>query len=183
MNNPQKETPGSAVASLVLGILGMILIGPLGAIPAIICGHLARTKIKQKPHTYTGDGLAVAGLVLGYVSLVIFAVVVMVYASLMVPNLTKGTDSGDPSAASRTAIAVVSTAIDLYETDTGKLPNNLDSLLVKSSELNWNGPYLRESESLLDGWGTPLDYKPDGYMYTVVSAGPDCIIGTSDDIK
>ena len=181
MNNHQKETPGSAVASLVLGILGMILIGPLGAIPAIICGHLAINKIKQAPNNYSGNGLAVAGLVLGYVSLVISAVVAVMFATLALPSLD-GKDKG-ASTLSMARIATVSVAIDLYETDTGKLPINLNNLLMSSNEPNWNGPYLREAESIMDAWGTPLDYKPNDYGYTVISAGPDCIVGTPDDIK
>jgi hypothetical protein len=56
------------VVSLVFGILSWCVLPFIGAIVAIICGHLARGEIRRSPpdnHT-EGDGLAVAGLVLGY---------------------------------------------------------------------------------------------------------------------
>lgn len=57
------KTSGSAVASLVFS-----LVGPLGCIPAIICGHLALRRIRRQPGL-GGHGLALAGLVIGYVVL------------------------------------------------------------------------------------------------------------------
>ena len=185
MINQQKNTASVAVASLVLGILGLILIGPLGAIPAIICGHLARTKIKQNPQTLTGDGLAVAGLILGYITLVLSVVITIVYFTVSAANAKAGEESENTAriAISRSAVGMIAVAIDLYESDNGQLPTSLNNLIVKGNESNWNGPYVRKTESLLDGWGSPLDYKPNGNIYSLVSAGPDQIIGTSDDIQ
>ena len=63
-------TSGSAIASLILGILAWTFLPFIGAILAVILGHLARSEIRRAPPgTFTGDGLAVAGLVLGYVQL------------------------------------------------------------------------------------------------------------------
>jgi hypothetical protein len=58
-------TCGFAVASLVFS-----LVGPLGSLPAIICGHVALRRIKKEP-SLRGYGLGLAGLVIGYVVLVI----------------------------------------------------------------------------------------------------------------
>lgn len=65
---PALPTSGLAVASLVLGIIGAVGGWCMFAIPclvAILLGHLAlaETKTGQK----AGHGMAVAGLVLGYV--------------------------------------------------------------------------------------------------------------------
>ena len=60
------KTSGLAIASLVLS-LSTLLIG-IGFIPGIICGHIARAKIKKDP-TLGGDGLAKAGLIIGYLFL------------------------------------------------------------------------------------------------------------------
>ncbi len=57
---------GFAVASLVLGILWMSW---LGSLLAIIFGNVALTQIDRSEGEQTGRGLAVAGLVLGYVGL------------------------------------------------------------------------------------------------------------------
>lgn len=58
---------GSAVASLVLGLLSLVLCCFTG-LPAIICGHLARGKIRRSNNAFSGHGMATAGLVLGYVT-------------------------------------------------------------------------------------------------------------------
>ncbi|MBL9146830.1 MAG: DUF4190 domain-containing protein [Verrucomicrobiaceae bacterium] len=61
---------GSAIASLVLGILSVVFCCLTG-VPAIICGHLARGKIRRSGGAFSGHGMATAGLVLGYVTTVI----------------------------------------------------------------------------------------------------------------
>ena len=66
MNTPLRQTNSLAVVSLVCGILGWTLLPFLGTIIAIICGHMARSEIRRSPDTQEGDGLAVAGLVMGY---------------------------------------------------------------------------------------------------------------------
>jgi uncharacterized protein DUF4190 len=61
------RTNSLAIASLVTGILAWVACPLLGAILAIIFGHVARGQIKQSGEA--GGGMAVAGLVLGYVNL------------------------------------------------------------------------------------------------------------------
>ena len=51
------------------GILAWILLPFIAAIVAIITGHMAKNEIKKSAGGFTGDGLATAGLVLGYVQL------------------------------------------------------------------------------------------------------------------
>ena len=62
------RTSGLAIASLVLS-----LAIPFGCIPAIVCGHIALRKI-EKDAMIQGRGLALAGLIIGYVVLVLFIV-------------------------------------------------------------------------------------------------------------
>jgi len=66
---PQFDSPQSslAVASLVLSLLSLIL-GPLGYIPGIICGHLARSRMRRNAWL-RGAGFAKAGLIIGYLGL------------------------------------------------------------------------------------------------------------------
>ena len=61
------RTNSLAVASLVSGILSWLLCPFLGAVLAVIFGHVARGQIKQSGEG--GGGMAIAGLVLGYVNL------------------------------------------------------------------------------------------------------------------
>ena len=79
MNDPLKRTSTLAIISLVSGLLGWTLVPWLGSIAAIITGHMARAEIRREPEAVEGDGMAVAGLVLGYsmVALSILAVVMI----------------------------------------------------------------------------------------------------------
>ena len=72
-----EATNGKAVASLVFGILWL---GGLGSIAAIILGHIARTEIRQRGGT--GGGLALAGVILGYVGLALLVVNLVLYIAL-----------------------------------------------------------------------------------------------------
>lgn len=66
------------MASLVCGIIGIVfccLIAPIiGSILAIVFGFVALSHIRQQPQTLRGKGLAVAGLVCGFVGLVLTAI-------------------------------------------------------------------------------------------------------------
>ena len=62
------KTSAGAVWSFVLSRLSLLCFGPLTGIPAIICGHVSHSNIKKSQGTLTGGGLAVAGLVIGYIA-------------------------------------------------------------------------------------------------------------------
>ena len=56
----------------------LLLVLPfLGSIAAVIFGHMARGEIRRQPDRLEGDGLAVAGLVLGYLSIALAVLVVV----------------------------------------------------------------------------------------------------------
>ena len=71
MNAAPRTTSTLAIVSLVSGLLGWSFVPWLGSIVAVITGHLARTEIRREPERLEGDGMAVAGLVLGYAMLVL----------------------------------------------------------------------------------------------------------------
>ena len=71
MNATPRTTSTLAIVSLVSGLLGGSFVPWLGSIVAVITGHLARTEIRREPERLEGDGMAVAGLVLGYAMLVL----------------------------------------------------------------------------------------------------------------
>ena len=61
------QTSGLAIAALVSGIAGWTILPLLGSILAIFLGYAARNEIRRDPDRLTGEGLAVAGLVLGWI--------------------------------------------------------------------------------------------------------------------
>ena len=69
MNLPPRQTSALAITSLISGILGWTLLPWLGSIVAIVTGHMARGEIRRAPERFEGDGLALAGLILGYAML------------------------------------------------------------------------------------------------------------------
>ena len=65
-------TNGLAIASLVLGILALLCLGPITGIPGVICGHMALGQIRRSGQG--GRGLAIAGLVIGYIGIAWFII-------------------------------------------------------------------------------------------------------------
>ena len=73
----QGRTSGLAIASMVLGIVWVYWIG---SILAVIFGHIAISQTKRDP-TLRGRGMAIAGLVLGYVGIAVLIVTILAIAS------------------------------------------------------------------------------------------------------
>jgi hypothetical protein len=71
------ETNALAIVSLVFGVIGWTLMPLIGNVVAIICGHIARGQIRQSGGSQQGDGLALAGLILGYLGLAVGVAVVL----------------------------------------------------------------------------------------------------------
>jgi len=79
---PETSTNPLALASLILGVLGIILfcaggffalpglVSALTGLAAVITGHVALRQIRNSQGRQTGDGTAMAGLLLGYLQIV-----------------------------------------------------------------------------------------------------------------
>ena len=78
--SPTRQTSVSAVVSLIFVILGWTLLPFIGSLVAIVSGHMARSQIRQANGALDGDGLAVAGLVMGYlvIGLAILSIIAIV---------------------------------------------------------------------------------------------------------
>ena len=70
---PPAGTNSMAIASMVLGVAEFFTVG-LTAIPAVICGHIARRQMRET--SQRGDGLATGGLVLGYMAIIFWSVLI-----------------------------------------------------------------------------------------------------------
>ncbi len=66
-----RRTNGFAVGALVCGIIPFF-----GGIPAVVLGHVARGQIKKSGER--GDGMAVAGLILGYLWVSLWVLVILI---------------------------------------------------------------------------------------------------------
>jgi len=74
---PVPPTNGLAIGSMVCGFAGIVTFG-FAAIPAVILGHIARSQIKQTGEP--GDGMAVTGLVLGYMGILGLLFMILIIA-------------------------------------------------------------------------------------------------------
>jgi hypothetical protein len=89
-----KRDSSLAVASLVCGLAAWCIFPVLGAIAAVITGHLAKREIRQSAGTLSGDGMAIAGLILGYTQLGFVILAIFCVVTLIVAGVT-GTDTGN----------------------------------------------------------------------------------------
>jgi len=98
-------TNGKAIASMVLGICFVLTacsffgFSPLAAlfglgtgIPAVILGHMALRQINASGGTQSGQGMAITGLVLGYLSIaagLIAAFLAILFFGILLPSLSQ----------------------------------------------------------------------------------------------
>jgi hypothetical protein len=71
---PYRETNGSAIVSVVLGVLWF---AGIGSLLALVFGYKARREIKNSAGSQKGSGLATAGIILGWIGIAILAIVVV----------------------------------------------------------------------------------------------------------
>ena len=74
-------TSGLAIASMVCGIIAVIAcyIHALFGVPAVICGHMAISAIRSSPVPMAGRGMAIAGLVLGYLGILFTVGIILLF--------------------------------------------------------------------------------------------------------
>jgi hypothetical protein len=85
----ERRNSALAIWSLVLGILSLSCFWLLSAVPAIICGHLAYSRIKRSAGALQGSGLALAGLITGYISIALSLLMIPVLLAIAIPNFVK----------------------------------------------------------------------------------------------
>ncbi|HEY2391676.1 MAG TPA: DUF4190 domain-containing protein [Candidatus Angelobacter sp.] len=111
-----QQTDGGAIASLILGITSFALcLSFFTGIPAIIFGHISRSKIKRSGGRLKGEGMALAGLIMGYLSLPF----ILIVAAIAIPNLLRAKISANES----TAMSTVRTINTLQVTYQAQYPH------------------------------------------------------------
>ncbi len=82
------QMSGFAIASLICGIASWVLFFFIGGILAVVLGHLARREIRRTQGWKRGNGLALSGLIIGYLNIlasiiafVLFLWLVLAFAS------------------------------------------------------------------------------------------------------
>lgn len=159
MPTGKNENSKLAIWSLVLGILSLLCCGIFSAVPAVICGHKAQTKIKASGGVLQGAGMALAGLILGYVAIGLSVVIIPLYAAIAIPSFMKARQDARRSACVGN-LRLIDHAKQQLATANSTM---LDSYVPDMSELI---PYLRGS----------IPVCRDGGVYTVnaITSNPAC---------
>jgi hypothetical protein len=81
---PRQRTSGFAVAALVLGLTSFCTI--VTGILAVIFGNIALGRIARSQGNEKGRGMAIAGIVLGWISIAVLAGLMIVWFSYNLAN-------------------------------------------------------------------------------------------------
>ena len=114
--------------------------------------------------------------------------IIALLATLVAPQVIKYLSKAKTDTATA-QIKNLQSAIELYFLDTGHYPPSNEGLLslIKAPEglMNWNGPYLRNWEGLIDPWGKPYVYVIPGKTneYDLTSYGLDAEPGGEGENK
>jgi hypothetical protein len=73
VENAAQRTSGYAIASLILGIAGFFVFPIVPSILAVVFGQKARDELRRNP-SLGGEGLATAGIVLGWVGIALVGI-------------------------------------------------------------------------------------------------------------
>jgi type II secretory pathway pseudopilin PulG len=118
----EEGSPGTAIASLICGILSLVL-ACLTGIPAIVLGVLAIKKIGRSNGALGGRGMAIAGLVLGSVGTMITGVAIL--AGLAIPAFNQVQEKARMMQAASNARQIIIT-MKSYAADHGGLYPDAD---------------------------------------------------------
>jgi type IV pilus assembly protein PilA len=89
------QTSGKAVGSLICGLVFFV---PFLFVVAIVLGHLALSEIRKSAGRLKGEGIAIAGLVLGYLWIAGIPIILIV-AAIAIPNLLRAKMAANESSA------------------------------------------------------------------------------------
>ena len=167
----QPRTSGMAVASLVLGILGIT------ALVGLILGIISLVQTNRSRGRLRGQGLAIAGICVSAFMMV------FILPAMLFPVFMRASTSARKVRATAD-IQNLTSAVDLYAADNGAPPTTMQGLealqvrpTVPPVPMNWNGPYLGTSDIPRDPWGNPYHYAYPGELnqdgFDIISYGAD----------
>jgi competence protein ComGC len=154
-----------AVMSMVLGVLSIVLSVFVG-IPAVILGHLSKASIRRSNGRLKGDGMALAGLILGYISLFLLPVIAGV-VFVAVPNVFRTKIVTNETTTVSTLKSIYSLA-ENYKVENQEYPASLQ-------ELSSTGLVALDNQLAATGVqsGYQFRYKPtSGQRGYVIHADP-----------
>ena len=150
----EAPTSGKAIGSLVCGIFAFFL---PASIAAIILGHISLSDIRNSAGRIGGKGIAIAGLVLGYLGLIIIPI--MIVAAIAIPNLLRARMAANEASAVGSLRTINNAAMVYATTFENGFPSSLEGFGRATA-----GDATCNHAGLL---GAPLTYgRKTGYIFT-----------------
>jgi type II secretory pathway pseudopilin PulG len=115
----ERPTSGLALASVICGPLGFLTAG-LSGIAAVITGHMALSAIKRSGGMLKGTGMAITGLVTGYLTMLILPAIL---AGLAAPVIMKQRQAADRTVMMNNA-KMLHLAMMSFDADYGTFPSD-----------------------------------------------------------
>ena len=111
------------------------------------------------------------------VELLLVIVILGMLAAVAVVNL-QGVQGEAGVGATRTSIAAIKSAADMYEIRTGKYPDSVEALTQPIGDR----PAPLDDKNTKDAWGNDFQIRRTDKGVEIRSAGPDGSFNTQDDI-
>jgi type II secretory pathway pseudopilin PulG len=154
-------TSGKAIASLVCGIFTFFL---PASIAAIILGHISLSDIRKSAGRVGGKGIAITGLVLGYLGLTIIPI--MIVAAIAIPNLLRARMAANEASAVGSLRSINTAAMVYASKFENGFPSRLEALGSATA-----GDTSCNHAALLDA---PLTFgRKTGYIFTYAAQFPE----------
>jgi len=124
------------------------------------------------------------------VEVLLVVIILGILASMAIPTFVGRSEEARIGAAKSDIEANISTALDLFEADTGGYPTTeqgLQALIERpGGVVNWRGPYFKKAALPKDPWGRLYMYAFPGEhnpaSYDLWSVGKDGADGSGDDV-
>jgi hypothetical protein len=121
----KSETDLKAVLSLGLGMLSFVL-SIFSGIPAVILGHMSRASIRKSGGRLTGEGMALGGLIMGYISIVLIPVLLTV-VGVAIPHYFRPKIVANEASVLKT-LSTINAAAASYKYQNDEYPPTLQEL-------------------------------------------------------
>ena len=132
MATTTQRNSGLAIASLVCSLSSLITC--VGWLPGIICGHLAKSRIRRNP-SLKGGGLATAGLTIGYLILMLEIGTATVHVWRFSTAVKHGFENAAHNLATNNLIITQTQSITASNTDESKEPVQTGVLVTNNQQI------------------------------------------------
>jgi general secretion pathway protein G len=120
--------------------------------------------------------------------LMVVMLILALLATIAAPQVMKHLGKAKTQTA-KIQVDALAASVSFFQMDVGRAPTEQEGLKIllerPANEPKWDGPYIQKSESLIDPWGHPYQYKHPGQHrdIEIYSLGADGREGGEGDAR